>query len=214
MTDTDKNITCSICLNDLVCPVKLECGHVFDVTCITEWFRSEKTCPYCRQSLTTAPTWSPDSLNDYVFIFPNYLTGMKGEKFPVSLRANCQMIKCIIADRLNYGSTDSHCDAIYEQSSVLLSQLTRMGIPKHKIDQIDTKPGKPYPRELFINIVDDEKKKPLFSDLQLSDFNLLPGQTYNIYVFHTMNDQCDRCYYVSACEQRSVECKCSEPVQE
>ena len=45
---------CSICLEtykaeDLT--TKLTCNHLFHSTCIAQWIRSNKTCPYCRASV-------------------------------------------------------------------------------------------------------------------------------------------------------------------
>ena len=50
---------CSICLEKLkrnkknvTCvPVKLSCGHEFHYKCISEWYKTNKTCPYCRKDI-------------------------------------------------------------------------------------------------------------------------------------------------------------------
>jgi hypothetical protein len=43
-------IECPICLIDLeeYETIKLECNHVFHISCIEEWCNKDKSCPYCR----------------------------------------------------------------------------------------------------------------------------------------------------------------------
>ena len=49
--------TCSVCLEDLVPPIKpsdekiraLACGHVFHHPCIDPWDKSNNNCPICRR---------------------------------------------------------------------------------------------------------------------------------------------------------------------
>ena len=60
--DSD-NRTCSICLipyidnspNGINSPVKLKCGHIFDIRCLLEWLsihsENRNTCPMCREPL-------------------------------------------------------------------------------------------------------------------------------------------------------------------
>jgi len=41
---------CAICLEELLgSPVQLQkCGHSFHYSCITEWYKNNNSCPYCR----------------------------------------------------------------------------------------------------------------------------------------------------------------------
>eukprot|EP01080_Neovahlkampfia_damariscottae_P003245 gene3245-5688_t len=41
---------CSICQDEFVNPIVLDCEHIFCNSCITEWFQQEKTCPICRKT--------------------------------------------------------------------------------------------------------------------------------------------------------------------
>lgn len=44
--------TCSICLEACgKCKTTLECGHIFDTSCIFNWLRTNDTCPYCRDKV-------------------------------------------------------------------------------------------------------------------------------------------------------------------
>jgi hypothetical protein len=169
-----------ICLNNIICPIRLKCNHVFDVVCITEWFTRSKTCPYCHTELDVAPHFAPEVIDDHIFILPKYLSGPKSEVFPISLRATCQMVKKIIADRLHYysGNTaENHCESIYKQDGRSY-KILKSGIIVLK----SIKPGQSNPRSLFINFKDQDRRKSMYSDLKLSDFNLIPGTTYDIYV--------------------------------
>lgn len=44
---------CPICLLDLeeYETIKLDCNHIFHITCIEEWYNKDKSCPYCRSAL-------------------------------------------------------------------------------------------------------------------------------------------------------------------
>ena len=64
-TDTDININCSICTDDLkIKPKKwcvknnkdiktLECNHQYHRECIDTWLENHNTCPLCRQEVKT-----------------------------------------------------------------------------------------------------------------------------------------------------------------
>ncbi|VVU94462.1 Ring finger domain [seawater metagenome] len=41
---------CTICLQELNNPEKLECNHTFCQTCIQKWNEKNSTCPLCRKS--------------------------------------------------------------------------------------------------------------------------------------------------------------------
>jgi len=45
---------CSICQEDMRCPITLRCRHVFCEACVSEWFEREQTCPLCRAVIKTA----------------------------------------------------------------------------------------------------------------------------------------------------------------
>lgn len=52
-----QNIGCVVCSeafrgnsDEMVCAV--QCGHVFHVDCLLEWFRRRTTCPYCQEPAT------------------------------------------------------------------------------------------------------------------------------------------------------------------
>jgi Ring finger domain len=42
---------CPICQDLPREPLKLQCGHIFCETCITEWLDRERTCPMCRSTV-------------------------------------------------------------------------------------------------------------------------------------------------------------------
>ncbi|KAJ5266612.1 hypothetical protein N7478_009420 [Penicillium angulare] len=49
----DSSVECPICLcpPELgACVSTLQCGHLFDTTCIVRWLTQHDTCPLCRQS--------------------------------------------------------------------------------------------------------------------------------------------------------------------
>ncbi|VVC24143.1 Zinc finger, RING-type,Zinc finger, RING/FYVE/PHD-type,Zinc finger, RING-type, conserved site [Cinara cedri] len=46
----DNEFTCSICLELLKKPSKLECDHMFCSNCLEDWLRCNRTCPMCRSS--------------------------------------------------------------------------------------------------------------------------------------------------------------------
>ena len=43
--------TCSICQNETISDAQTPCSHIFHHSCITEWYRIQKTCPVCRRNL-------------------------------------------------------------------------------------------------------------------------------------------------------------------
>eukprot|EP01129_Flabellula_baltica_P002358 TRINITY_DN12174_c0_g1_i1.p1 TRINITY_DN12174_c0_g1~~TRINITY_DN12174_c0_g1_i1.p1 ORF type:complete len:525 (+),score=97.46 TRINITY_DN12174_c0_g1_i1:57-1631(+) len=49
---TDKDLTCPICLGEPICPIIVECGHIYCFSCMLQYFSySEKlvsTCPVCQ----------------------------------------------------------------------------------------------------------------------------------------------------------------------
>jgi len=48
------NDECSICLSKVNKPkCKTVCGHIFHITCIKEWLKSNVTCPLCRNPINT-----------------------------------------------------------------------------------------------------------------------------------------------------------------
>ncbi|KAL0221787.1 hypothetical protein RCL1_001641 [Eukaryota sp. TZLM3-RCL] len=55
LTDSLKELlTCGVCLDILANPVQLNCGHVLCSECVHAWMTSaRKTCPTCRQKVTT-----------------------------------------------------------------------------------------------------------------------------------------------------------------
>jgi len=50
-----EKIDCAICLEELNNNNKviLECMHSFHTECITEWFKNNNTCPFCRRTVNT-----------------------------------------------------------------------------------------------------------------------------------------------------------------
>ena len=48
-------MSCSICGEVFVKPVKLPCMHTFCKTCILQWERNQKDCPYCRAKYEKVP---------------------------------------------------------------------------------------------------------------------------------------------------------------
>ncbi|KAK2725137.1 E3 ubiquitin-protein ligase rnf8-A-like isoform X2 [Artemia franciscana] len=49
----DSELSCSICSEVFVKPVKLPCLHTFCQTCILQWERNQRDCPMCRAKYTT-----------------------------------------------------------------------------------------------------------------------------------------------------------------
>ena len=52
-----RDSTCSVCMDELKCPIKLSCGHVFCEACIAQWFEKEDTCPLCRKAVKRNGLW-------------------------------------------------------------------------------------------------------------------------------------------------------------
>ena len=49
---TETNVECSICLSKVNKPkCKTSCGHIFHITCLKQWLKSNVTCPNCRKSI-------------------------------------------------------------------------------------------------------------------------------------------------------------------
>lgn len=42
---------CPICLNNVAIPVILECGHVFDADCLSQWYLKKRVCPLDRNPI-------------------------------------------------------------------------------------------------------------------------------------------------------------------
>lgn len=62
---------CSICLGEIHRPVKLECGHFFCLTCISQSSVDRRTCPYCRRPFIMDNVQIPAPLN--LMEFRSYL---------------------------------------------------------------------------------------------------------------------------------------------
>ncbi len=45
--------TCPVCLEGLAGkdPVKMPCGHVICLVCVSHWIERERTCPLCKQDV-------------------------------------------------------------------------------------------------------------------------------------------------------------------
>ena len=43
--------SCSICLEALKEPVELPCQHICCLTCASQWFSKEQSCPLCRKTV-------------------------------------------------------------------------------------------------------------------------------------------------------------------
>eukprot|EP01031_Cornospumella_fuschlensis_P037682 gene37682-45777_t len=58
ITEEHSNVTCPICLNELVVGESarsLSCAHIFHQQCVDEWLRVNATCPTCRKPLVDPP---------------------------------------------------------------------------------------------------------------------------------------------------------------
>jgi hypothetical protein len=50
-TKTTDHYQCTICLEEGIDGLVLDCGHKFDLKCISEWFSTNLNCPTCRTEL-------------------------------------------------------------------------------------------------------------------------------------------------------------------
>lgn len=48
---------CPVCLDHIVSPTVVRCGHTFCENCIAAWLQADETCPMCREVCDT-PTQS------------------------------------------------------------------------------------------------------------------------------------------------------------
>ena len=49
---TNNNSECSICLQKSNKPkCKTSCGHIFHISCLKEWLKTNVTCPLCRKTI-------------------------------------------------------------------------------------------------------------------------------------------------------------------
>ena len=48
--------SCPICIDLLVFPMILQCGHTFCNSCLFEWTKLHLECPTCRNKIITNPT--------------------------------------------------------------------------------------------------------------------------------------------------------------
>lgn len=56
--DLERHARCSICYDDLLPnseAKRLSCGHCYHERCLTQWFESSGTCPYCRTTIIPSP---------------------------------------------------------------------------------------------------------------------------------------------------------------
>ena len=53
--DLIKDLTCSICFEVFVKPVKLPCQHTFCKACFLQWEQNKMNCPYCRAKYEKRP---------------------------------------------------------------------------------------------------------------------------------------------------------------
>lgn len=52
LTEEKTESSCPICLLDLTEDViKLNCNHLYHLTCLAEWYKINKVCPYCRKKI-------------------------------------------------------------------------------------------------------------------------------------------------------------------
>ncbi|EYU40221.1 hypothetical protein MIMGU_mgv1a020278mg, partial [Erythranthe guttata] len=51
--DSDQNISCSICLEDLEEALSMPCSHVYHGDCIKKWLSISHYCPLCRFEMPT-----------------------------------------------------------------------------------------------------------------------------------------------------------------
>jgi len=52
--EADDNERCTICLDvykDNETVMRLPCSHLFHGHCVTEWFKTSKSCPLCRREV-------------------------------------------------------------------------------------------------------------------------------------------------------------------
>ena len=66
---TDREMTtdmtrCHICLDMIVQPFTVQCGHDFCYCCLYQWFNSNRSCPECRAESVLDP--SPAGFNIFI----------------------------------------------------------------------------------------------------------------------------------------------------
>lgn len=58
---------CSICLNILISPVIINCGHTFCETCIDKWLKDNNVCPLCKNTLANKKKIINLILKEYLY---------------------------------------------------------------------------------------------------------------------------------------------------
>lgn len=175
----EKTDICSICLEPFTIPVRLKCGHIFDLDCLASWFQQNQTCPIDRTTIKAeevkfATDVIAKATASFNFIF---LNKSPIHSIPIATTTPNQKIKKLIAHHFNKQSEDNLIQAV-------LSPIKQNYKPLE-------------PRELFLilNLTDGNKR--LYFDKSLSDYGILPGKEYKIAVkciFAQYGKPCDYCY--------------------
>lgn len=72
--ETDEINKCVICLDNIINPKKLKCGHIFCSECIDQHLKTKKNCPICGKVFGMLTGNQPPGSMNYDVI-PNALPG-------------------------------------------------------------------------------------------------------------------------------------------
>ena len=89
-------------------PIRLSCGHIFGASCLSEWFKTNNSCPLCREKL---PTIMSDGNNDsrITITLPNLARVISNSRPLIDNFNNRQMI-LIPNEETNVPNTDNGTD--------------------------------------------------------------------------------------------------------
>lgn len=151
---------CSICLEKVATPIQLECGHIFDLDCIGRWFHENETCPLDRMPIDAEKVlYRSDLIKNVSAVFNfQFLSSSKVDPIAINIYSSVERLKGVIANTL-----------ATSESNPILAAFT----PYHYN-------CKPEPKAWFCILNKELENKRLFSDYNLSHYELEVGKSYKV----------------------------------
>lgn len=180
--------TCSICLRDIAYPVILECGHLFDLDCISNWAKNKNSCPLCRKNISKIQ-YAEGVIKKVSAVFSfKFLSNTQIDPITINVYSSVQRIKTLVS----YGAFRG-IDNLQDRSLI-----TAAFCPN----------ARNMARDLLIASIYESGERVangVYSDTMLSDYKgIKPGGVYEVFFRHKFAQYglpCDRCYSNPELEQ-------------
>ncbi len=181
--------TCPICLRDLVYPVILGCGHLFDLDCISNWAKIKNCCPLCRENISKIQ-YAEEVIKKVSAVFNfRFLCSAQIDPITINVYSSVQRIKTLVSLVVTTGERNLIAAAFSPEAETM-------------------------PRN-FVMICSSEKmvSRRTYSNTLLSDYEgIKAGGVYTAYFVAKLAQYglpCDRCFSNPELEQT-----CNHPDEE